>query len=65
MVKVFATEMVHRVADRAVQIHGGPMYAEELPVERLCRNLISTTAVEHALELQKAIIATDILKSEG
>ena len=65
MVKVFAIEMVHRVADRVVQIHGGPMYAEELSVERLCRNLISTMAVEYALELQKAIIATDILKSDG
>ncbi len=62
MVKVFATEMVQRVADRAVQIRGGPMHAEELPVERLCRNVISAMTTESALKLQKSIIATDVLR---
>jgi acyl-CoA dehydrogenase len=62
MVKVFAAEMVNRAADRTVQIHGGPIYAEELPVERLCRNATAASTTEYALELQKAIIAGDLLK---
>jgi alkylation response protein AidB-like acyl-CoA dehydrogenase len=62
MVKVFATEMVQRVADQAVQLHGGPAYAKELPLERLCRNAIVASATEQALELQRTIIAKEILR---
>jgi acyl-CoA dehydrogenase len=62
MVKLFATDMVHRVADRAAHIFGGPPYIAGLPMERLCRSALVTSATELALELQRSIIARDILK---
>ena len=62
MVKIFATEMVNRAADQVAQLHGGPAYAKGLPIERLCRNAILASATEQALELQRAIIAKDILR---
>jgi len=65
MVKVFATEMVNRAADRTVQLHGGPANIKGLFVERLCRNAIAASFGEEALELQRAIIARDILKGIG
>ena len=65
MVKVFTTDMVNRAADRTVQIHGGPIYAEERPIERLCRNATAAGATEHAMDLQKAIIVADLLRGVG
>ncbi len=65
MVKVFTSQMLSRCADRAVQIHGGPIPAQELPLERLCQNALVTSAAERALELQKAIITSDLLKRLG
>jgi acyl-CoA dehydrogenase len=62
MVKVFATEMLYRVADRAVQIHGGPGPARELPIEVLCQNIVAKSAGQRALEVQKAIVTGSILK---
>lgn len=65
MVKVFADEMLYRVADRAVQIRGGPAPAGELPLERLCRNIVARSAGQNALEVQRAIITEDVLKLRG
>ena len=65
MVKIFATGMLHRVADRAVQIHGGPAFTEKLPLGRLCRSALAMSATELALELQRAIIVADLLKGLG
>ncbi|HEY56378.1 MAG TPA: hypothetical protein G4N90_02955 [Dehalococcoidia bacterium] len=62
MVKLFATDMVHRVADRVAHIFGGPSYIAGLPMERLCRSALADSATELALELQRSIIARDILK---
>ena len=62
MVKVFATEMLYRVADRAGQIHGGPWPARELPLEVLCQNIVTKSAGQRALEVQKAIVTGNILK---
>ena len=62
MVKTFATEMLQRVADRAVQIHGGPAPAKELPIEILCQNIVAKNAGQRAHEVQRAIITGDILK---
>jgi acyl-CoA dehydrogenase len=62
MAKVFATEMVNRAADKTVQLHGGPANIKGLFVERLCRNAIAASFSEEALELQRAIIARDILR---
>ena len=65
MVKIFATGMLHRVADRAVQIHGGPAFTEKLPLGRLCRSALAMSATELALELQRAIVVADLLKRLG
>jgi acyl-CoA dehydrogenase len=62
MVKLFATQMIHNVADRVAHIYNGPPYISGLPVERLCRHALAASATEFALELQRSIIARDILK---
>lgn len=62
MVKVFATEMLQRVADRVVQIHGGPAPAGELPLEILCQNIIAKNAGQRTLEVQRAIVTGDVLE---
>ncbi len=62
MVKLFATQMIYNVADRVTHIYGGPPYVAGLPMERLCRHALATSATELALEVQRSIIAKDILK---
>lgn len=62
MVKLFTTQTIHNVADRVTHIYGGPPYVAGLPMERLCRHALATSATELALELQRSIIARDILK---
>jgi len=62
MVKLFATQMIHSVSDRVAHIYNGPPYISGLPMERLCRHVLAASATELALELQRSIIARDILK---
>ena len=62
MVKLFATQMLHSVADSAAHIFNAPAYVGGLPMERFCRNAIATSATNFALQLQRNIIARDILK---
>ena len=62
LVKLFATQMLHRVADKVTQIYGGPPHISGLPMEQLCRGALATSATELAMELQRNIIARDILK---
>ena len=61
MVKLFATEMAFRVADRAVQIHGSMGYAKDYPVERWYRDLRSARITEGPSEIQRMIIARGLL----
>ena len=56
MVKVYCTEMLKRVADRAVQIKGGPGPVEGLPLEYLCRSLLVQNIGQKTLEVQKSFI---------
>jgi acyl-CoA dehydrogenase len=62
MVKLFATQMLHSVADRAAHVWNGPPYVAGLPMDRLCRNATGASAVEYGLDLQRNLVATDILK---
>jgi acyl-CoA dehydrogenase len=55
--KLFASEMVCRVADRAVQVHGGAGYMRGSAVERLYRDVRLFRIFEGASEVQKGIIA--------
>jgi len=62
MVKLFATQMVHLVADNAAHVFNAPAYVGGLPMERFCRDVIGTSATNFALQLQRNIIARDILR---
>ena len=59
--KLFATEMVGRVADRAVQIHGGAGYMEEYAVARFYRDVRLLRIYEGTSEIQKTIIARELV----
>lgn len=62
MVKLFCTEMANRVADMAVQIHGGMGYMKDFPVERFYRDLRLTRIYEGTSEIQRNVIARELLK---
>ena len=62
MCKYFASEMVGRVADRAVQIHGGAGYISDYAVERLYRDVRLFRIYEGTSQIQQLIIAREMLK---
>ena len=62
--KLFATEMVGRVADRAVQIHGGAGYLAELAIERFYRDVRLFRIYEGSSQIQQLIIAKHLLASQ-
>ncbi len=62
MVKLFCTEMAGRVADMAVQVFGGMGYMKDFPVERFYRDLRLTRIYEGTSEIQKLVIARELLK---
>lgn len=61
--KLFCSEMVDRVADRAVQIHGGMGYMREVPVERFYRDARLFRLYEGTSEIQRLIIARQMIRS--
>jgi acyl-CoA dehydrogenase len=61
MAKFFATEMAQRVVDRAVQLHGGQGVVAGATVERLYREVRALRIYEGASEIQKLVIASQIL----
>ncbi|HWP49614.1 MAG TPA: acyl-CoA dehydrogenase [Candidatus Limnocylindrales bacterium] len=64
MAKLFASEMVNRVAYKALQIHGGYGYLKDFPVERYYRDARVTTIYEGTSEIQRNVIAKLILSTE-
>ena len=60
IVKLYASEMVNRVADRMIQVHGGMGWMRELPLERIYRLVRIFTLVEGTSEIQKYIIAKSV-----
>jgi hypothetical protein len=62
MAKVFASEVAMKAATRAVQIHGGAGYITEFPVERIFRDAKLTEIGEGTSEVQRMVIAREILK---
>ncbi len=60
MVKYFATNMLYRLADRAVQIHGGMGVMKELPIERVFQLARILRIVEGTDEIQKESIAKSL-----
>lgn len=63
MAKYFASEMCVRVATEAVQIFGGYGYTKDFPVEKFYRDSKLCTIGEGTSEIQKIVIAREILKS--
>jgi alkylation response protein AidB-like acyl-CoA dehydrogenase len=61
MAKLFATEMAERVCRNAIQVHGGYGYSSEYPVERLYRDARLMTIGEGTSEIQRLVIARQIL----
>ncbi|HVF53131.1 MAG TPA: acyl-CoA dehydrogenase family protein [Actinomycetota bacterium] len=57
IVKLYSTEMVNRVVDRMIQVHGGMGWMRDLPLERIYRLVRIFTLVEGTSEIQKYIIA--------
>ncbi|QNK46687.1 acyl-CoA dehydrogenase family protein [Brevibacterium sp. PAMC23299] len=62
MAKLFASDVFNRVADKAVQIHGGMGYMAEYPVERFYRDARITKIYEGTNEIQRLIIARNVLE---
>ena len=61
--KLFCTEMVGRVADLAVQVHGGNGYMREMAVERIYRDVRLLRLYEGTSEIQRLIIGGGLVKS--
>lgn len=64
MAKLFATEAAQRIVDQAVQIHGGAGLVSGNPVERLYRDVRALRIYEGTSEIQKLVIARNLLKKE-
>ncbi|MDA9596958.1 acyl-CoA dehydrogenase family protein [Flavobacteriaceae bacterium] len=63
MAKLFASEVCVKVANNAVQIHGGYGFTKDFPVEKFFRDSKLCTIGEGTSEIQKLVIARNLLKS--
>ena len=62
MAKMYASEVCVTAANEAVRIHGGYGYTKEFPVEKFYRDSKLCTIGEGTTEIQKLVIARNILK---
>ena len=62
IVKLFCSEALDRCVDRAVQIHGGYGYSKEYAVERMYRDARVNRIYEGTSEIQRLVIARDLIK---
>ncbi len=62
MAKLYASEAAHRATDTAIQIHGGAGYVKDYPVERYARDARITRIYEGTSEVQRLVIAREILR---
>ena len=62
MAKLYGSEVYCRIADKAVQIHGGLGYMQDYPIERYYRDARITRIYEGTSEIQKNIIANQLRK---
>jgi alkylation response protein AidB-like acyl-CoA dehydrogenase len=64
MAKLFASEIAVRATNEAVQIHGGNGFIKDYPVEKFYRDVKLCTIGEGTSEIQRLVIARQLLKSE-
>ncbi len=62
MLKLYGSEVYNRVADKAVQVHGGIGYISDFPIERFFRDARITRIYEGTSEIQKNIISGQLRK---
>jgi len=62
MAKLFASEAAMRISTEAVQVHGGYGYVKEYHVERLMRDAKITQIYEGTSEIQRVVIARDVIR---
>jgi alkylation response protein AidB-like acyl-CoA dehydrogenase len=65
MAKVFASEKACQICDIAIQVYGGYGYTKDYPVERAYRDARVTRIYEGTSEIQRMVIARDIIKEVG
>ena len=65
MAKLFASELANKSAYLALQIHGGYGYLKDFKVERLYRDARATSIYEGTSEIQRLVIARDLLKDQS
>ena len=63
--KLYATEAAYRVVDRTLQVHGGIGLTREMPYEHSLRSLRVNRIVEGASEVQRMVIARNLLSPGG
>jgi alkylation response protein AidB-like acyl-CoA dehydrogenase len=63
MAKLFASEMAVRVCDEALQVHGGYGFIKDYPVEKFYRDVKLCTIGEGTSEIQRLVIARQLLKT--
>jgi alkylation response protein AidB-like acyl-CoA dehydrogenase len=65
MAKLFATEHAWKICDIALQVHGGYGYVRDFPVERALRDVRVTRIYEGTSEIQRIVIARNLLRAQG
>jgi len=65
MAKLFSTEHAWKICDIALQVHGGYGYVRDFPVERALRDVRVTRIYEGTSEIQRIVIARNLLRAAG
>ena len=65
MVKLFGAEMAGRVVNNMLQTHGGYGYIKDYPIERMYRDVRASRIFEGTSEIQRFVIAADIIREKG
>jgi len=63
MIKVFASEMLGRVADSGIQVFGGSGYSKDMPLERIYRDARVTRIYDGTSEIHRMLIARSVIKN--
>lgn len=63
MIKVFASEMLGKVADRGIQVFGGYGFSKELPLERIYRDARVTRIYDGTSEIHRMLIARSVIRN--